>query len=122
MEVIRGDLEKKFFSLSESVFQEIGDRVNVIIHNGCAVNGVLPYISLRRGNVGGTMEVIRLATFSKNRPRLCYVSSLSSFGRRRSPYLEEFDPFSPAEYEEMSGYGASKRISETLVYEAYRIG
>ena len=122
VEVIHGDLEKKYFGLSINVFRDIGDRTDVIIHNGCAVNGVLPYIALRRGNVGGTLEVIRMASLSKNCPRICYISSLSSFGRRGGPHLEEFDRFFPSEFEGMSGYGSSKRISETLVCDAFNLG
>ncbi|MBE9040661.1 amino acid adenylation domain-containing protein [Oscillatoriales cyanobacterium LEGE 11467] len=74
--VIPGDLSKPYLGLSLDRFQELGDRVEVIYHNGAFVNSLYPYSAFKQSNVLGTEEILRLAVCGKLKA-VHFVSSLS---------------------------------------------
>jgi hypothetical protein len=74
---ICGDLDKPNFGLDDQKFSDLNKSIDLIIHNGCIVNGVLPYVAMKAANVGGTQQVLKLATVAKWIP-VCYISSLSA--------------------------------------------
>ncbi|HXV92863.1 MAG TPA: thioester reductase domain-containing protein, partial [Pseudonocardia sp.] len=58
---VPGDLAEPRLGLSESAWRELARRCDVLCHNGGLVNFTAPYERLRPANVGGTIEVLRLA-------------------------------------------------------------
>ena len=110
--------------LSEATWQQLVTHVGVIYHNAARVNVHLPYSVLRGPNVTGTMEVLRLATTSTNRTykRVVYVSTLSVFNAADrlaatgAAGIGEGVTLQPTLLSSMSGYGASKRVAELLVW------
>jgi amino acid adenylation domain-containing protein/thioester reductase-like protein len=118
-----GDLAEPRLGLSWPEFDALADKVEVIYHNGALVNFVYPYRRLCPANVGGTLEVLRLATRRRSIP-LHYVSTVSVFDSR--PY---FDGRTILETEEpghaaglLYGYAQTKWVAEKLVAEAGRRG
>jgi thioester reductase-like protein len=122
VEVICADLEQASLGLPASQLSFLAETVDVIIHNGAAVNWLLDYWSLRQVNVGGTVELLRLCT-SGVKKRFVYVGSIGAFlpgeGRQESGELQGGPA---AVMDSMNGYGASKRVSEILVGEAIALG
>ena len=62
---VLGDLSEHQFGLSDAAFDYLSKSVDTIFHNGAWVNHVYPYDMLKAANVGGTREVLRLATTHK---------------------------------------------------------
>ena len=73
-----GELAEPRLGLSQESFDSLAATIDTIYHNGALVNFVYPYEVLKPANVGGTIEVLRLATTSKIKP-LNFVSTLSVF-------------------------------------------
>ena len=117
IKVLPGDLAQPRLGLSEAVFAALAEDVDVIYHNGAAVNMVYPYEELKAPNVEGTREVIRLAAMRKIKT-LHYVSTLSVLphkGETRVQYVREQAQID--EYHEYvrGGYAQSKWVAEKLV-------
>ncbi|MBL8165057.1 MAG: thioester reductase domain-containing protein [Anaerolineae bacterium] len=70
-----GDLKLPLFGLTQEKFDALANTVDVIYHCGSKLSYVAPYEFLKAANVGGTVEVLRLATRGKAKP-VHYVSSL----------------------------------------------
>lgn len=114
-----GDLSLPQFGITESTFEALTSGLHAIVHNAARVNGVLPYAVLRSDNVQSTLTCLALAT--RAGAKLIYVSTLSSLcgleqGEERST------PPSQAPLSLMSGYGATKRVSEILLHQAFAAG
>ncbi|MEM8640786.1 MAG: amino acid adenylation domain-containing protein, partial [Cyanobacteria bacterium P01_G01_bin.54] len=73
---VPGDLSQPYLGLSETQFQELGNCVEVIYHNGAFVNFLYPYSAFKQSNVSGTEEILRLAVCKKLKA-VHFVSSLS---------------------------------------------
>lgn len=120
---IVGDLSKPFLGLSTPNFSELADVVEVIYHCGAYVNLVYPYTALRDANVGGTQEILRLATMTKITP-VHYISTLDVFQSSNYDSIkliaETDDLLSPEGYSD--GYSQSKWAAETLVMAARNRG
>ncbi|HEV7683494.1 MAG TPA: amino acid adenylation domain-containing protein [Pyrinomonadaceae bacterium] len=114
-----GDLSKPLLGLSETEFQSLGSNIDVIYHNGAAVNFVFPYSALKAANVSGTQEVLRLACVNKAK-HVNYISSLAVFPLSSefadSAILEADCPDSPNGLR--GGYARSKWVAEQLVLAA----
>jgi thioester reductase-like protein len=65
---VPGELAEPLLGLSTDAFGQLARTVDVIFHSGALANFVYPYAALRAINVGGTREVIRLATQSRMKP------------------------------------------------------
>ena len=70
------------FGLNAAIYTELARSTVAIVHNGAWVNHALPYSVLKKANVGGTLEVIRLAAeirrFRGTPSVVHYVSSVSA--------------------------------------------
>jgi thioester reductase-like protein len=113
---IPADLKEKQFGLSDGDYSRLAESVHSIIHCGAQVNFVRGYAELRRANVGGTREVLRLATTAQVKP-VHHVSSVAVFqseafagGGRMS---EDEDLSASRGF--FNGYDLSKWASERLV-------
>jgi len=121
MEVLPGNLSGKRLGLSSETFEEMASRIQVIIHAAATVNLVYPYAALRNANVGGTREILRLASISG--ATLHHISTNGVL----VPSLEGWAEDSMVELEDvpeklLDGYGQTKWVAEMLVCEAKRRG
>jgi amino acid adenylation domain-containing protein/thioester reductase-like protein len=115
---ITGDLELPLLGLVPARFDELGELLDVIYHNGARVSAVEPYHRLRPANVLGTQEVLRLAARSRVTP-VHYVSTAAvvvGMGDNPDPIREDHsvEPNSLLP----SGYVATKWMAERLVWTA----
>ncbi|WP_280232615.1 non-ribosomal peptide synthetase [Nocardia cyriacigeorgica] len=118
---VPGDLEQPRFGLNEADFADLAARISVIHHNGARVNHLESYADLRAANVGGTTEVLRLATTTRIKP-VHFVSTLNAvLGTETSGIVLE-DSDIPAAEVTRHGYVAAKWVAEQLVLEAGRRG
>jgi len=74
---VTGDLEAERLGLAPEEFPALAERVRLVIHNAATVNFAAPYEALRKANVLGTLEMIRLAVAAK--APLHFVSTLAVF-------------------------------------------
>lgn len=118
-----GDLSKPFLGISEAQFKELGDRIDVIYHNGAMVNYLCPYTTLKDSNVRGTEEVLRLASLNQTKP-VHFVSSISVFFSPAHPIDREvLESDTPQFHPNMKGgYKQSKWVAEKLVTIAQERG
>jgi amino acid adenylation domain-containing protein/thioester reductase-like protein len=116
---ILGDLERPLFGLEEQQFRNLADCIDVIYHSGAYVNLIYPYSALRAANVGGTLEVLKLATIAQTIP-VHYISTIDVFHAQRynrcEPILETDELSSAEGYFE--GYAQTKWVAEKLMMAA----
>jgi thioester reductase-like protein len=127
-QAIAGDLDQSAFGLSPERFARLADEVDAVGHLGAAVSHIAGYQQLRRTNVLGTLEVIRLASLGK--PKLIhFASSVAVFDASGDRKLEDQPPDDFAALH--GGYGQSKAVCERLLVHGrsrglratiYRIG
>ncbi|KAF9561023.1 hypothetical protein EC968_005932 [Mortierella alpina] len=133
LSAVKGDLDLNRFGLAPEVWDKCCRDVDIIIHNGAAVNGVLPYDKVRAANVLGTLQGIKMAS-TYHTKSFHFVSStsvletahyrklsdvLAQTGERGIP---ETDNLEGARYGLHSGYGQSKWVAEKLVMAANKNG
>jgi amino acid adenylation domain-containing protein/thioester reductase-like protein len=71
-----GDLSEPLLGISQQEFELMARQLDVIYHNGALVNFTYPYQTLKKPNVLGTQEVLRLASQVKLKP-VHYISTTS---------------------------------------------
>jgi len=123
VEVLPGDLPRKRLGLSTERFNELAQRVDVIIHAAAQVNLVYPYAALRGSNVDGTREILRLACLGGSTVQ--HVSTNGVLPRSESGHgwPEDAMLYVDAVPEKIpDGYGQTKWAAEQLVLEAGRRG
>jgi thioester reductase-like protein len=118
--VICGDLASPRLGLSDSVWLQLTETIDTIVHNAAWVDYILDYHALQPSNVEATRELIRLACISR-RKQFHFISSTTIFGWTDKRNLLERDS-NP----EMSGldfgYAQTKWVSEQLVLQAREQG
>lgn len=88
----------------------------VILHSGAWVNMVLPYSALRAVNVGGTLEILKLAV--RSGCAVMYMSSVGAIGVANKKD-NEWQCLSAAEIARKGGgYAQSKAVAERLFFAA----
>ena len=113
---VAGDLGAPLLGLTERRFLDLGDSLDAIFHSGALVSFGLPYRALAAPNVGGTVEVLRLAATA----RPSAVHFVSTMDARLGPQLLEEPMQIDAGADE--GYVLTKKVAEHLVLEAGRRG
>ncbi|MGK7927162.1 MAG: amino acid adenylation domain-containing protein, partial [Spirulina sp.] len=120
---VLGDLTKPMFGLANEEFRELAHGMDVIYHCGAFINLIYPYSVLRKPNVLGTREVLRLASQGRVTP----IHFISTFDVFLSPHYSQRDVL----YEEESilhpeqlanGYAQSKWVAEQLLLTARERG
>jgi amino acid adenylation domain-containing protein/thioester reductase-like protein len=118
VQIILGNLSSPFLGLTPSDFYQLSGKIDSIYHCASKVNFVYPYHRLKRPNVDGTKEIIRLASSGKEKV-LHYVSTLAvygSVGYFNHPAIPE------EELEHLDslhmGYAESKAVADKLVVTA----
>jgi thioester reductase-like protein len=112
---VPGDLGPARFGLDEPAFDALARRVDMIFHNGAAVNFVLPYAKLKAVNVDATDEVLRLAARHAAKP-VHYVSTVGVLDRAAGELPELLAV--PLHARLMGGYEQSKWVAEQRVCAA----
>jgi amino acid adenylation domain-containing protein/thioester reductase-like protein len=121
VEILPGTLSRKRLGLSPEAFEELGKRVDVIVHAGATVNLVYPYAALRGANVGGTREVLRLAAVGG--ATVQYVSTNGVLPPSQEGWPEDkMLGVEDVPEKLLDGYGQSKWVAEQLAVEASRRG
>ncbi|HEX5542766.1 MAG TPA: amino acid adenylation domain-containing protein [Micromonospora sp.] len=114
---VPGDLGEPALGLLRRDFDALADRVDLVLHNGGAVNFLTPYEQLRPANVNGTIEAIRLA--ATGRPSALHlVSTLGVFltSRRQGETVYEQD--TPDDSDGLDGYNATKWVADAAAQAA----
>ncbi|WP_194824031.1 non-ribosomal peptide synthetase [Nocardia sp. XZ_19_231] len=109
---VPGDLAQPNLGMDPLRFAELAARADAIYHNGALVNHLEPYARMRAANVGGTTEVLRLATTTRVKP-IHYVSTLSVLAG--VPQANGVPAGLP-------GYAMTKWVAEQLVHTAIERG
>jgi thioester reductase-like protein len=118
---IPGDLAKPRLGLGTEDYDRLASSVDTIVHSGASVNFVFPYEGLKASNVGGTHEVLRLA--SAARARLHYVSTIGVFPGGPGHLDRVFEDARPNEPDRLAlGYMRAKWVAEALVMQARERG
>jgi amino acid adenylation domain-containing protein/thioester reductase-like protein len=121
IEIIPGNLSRKRIGMAEEAFEELASRVDVIVHAAATVNLVYPYAALRNANVGGTREILRLA--SKGNITVQYVSTNGVLPPSAGSWPEEaMLGIEHVPERLLDGYGQTKWVAEQLVIQAGRRG
>lgn len=121
--VLAGDLAAPRLGLQPARFAQLAEEVDMILHNGSHVNFAYPYLALRPANVGGTREVLRLATSHSLKP-IHYVSSIAviaGFGVAGQRWVEEGTPLAHAHRISL-GYVETKWVAERILRQASQHG
>jgi thioester reductase-like protein len=111
---IVGDLKLPRFGVSDETWQRLSETIDVIYHCGSKLSYVAPYEYLSAANVGGTQEVLRLATLVKTKP-VHYVSSLGILLAYQVPEGGGEDDELDQTKCPVVGYFQTKYVSEKVV-------
>lgn len=133
LECVRGNLGDERLGLSQEKWDELANRVDVVIHNGAMVHWVYPYSNLRAANVLGTVDTLKLCGSGKAK-QYAFVSSTSvldtdhfvseseSIIAAGGNGISEADDLQGSRSGLGTGYGQSKWAAEYLVREAGKRG
>ncbi|WP_255293766.1 non-ribosomal peptide synthetase [Bacillus wiedmannii] len=121
-----GDLELPLLGQDTEAFNNLAQEIDVIFHNGAFVNFAYPYSVLKKANVLGTVEILKLAIKSKVKP-VHYVSTTSVFDNIRNEIgisrvdnviNDDTQLIHNKALETMLGYTQSKWVAEKIIQNA----
>ncbi|KAF2074916.1 hypothetical protein CYY_003793 [Polysphondylium violaceum] len=119
---IIGDLGKPKFGMDVEQFNELADKIDMVIHNGATVNMVFPYPNLKKTNVDSTKDAIRLALTGQRLKKLVYISTIGVFLDRSvegiDTKINDYTQPSLNVANVNNGYSTSKLVSDMLVRRA----
>lgn len=133
LQCVCGNLGEPNFGLSQTLWDDLTNRVDAVIHNGALVHWVYPYSTLKPANVLGTIDALKLCGTGKPK-QFAFVSSTSALDTdhyvRESERIiaaggsgiSEDDDLEGSSVGLGTGYGQSKWTGEFLVREAGRRG
>jgi thioester reductase-like protein len=111
---VAGNLSSPLLGVGRARFDAIARTVDTIVHCGAWVNLTADYDHLRAPNVGGTREILRLATTARLKP-VHHISTVGAlfggFERGLGVLTEDVDLPPPATL----GYARTKWAGEKLV-------
>ncbi|KUJ15178.1 nonribosomal peptide synthetase 10 [Mollisia scopiformis] len=119
--VLPGNLSQERLGFPPDVYKQVAGEIQVIVHAGATVNLVYPYAALQNANVGGTREILRLA--SQSGATLQYISTNGVLPPSTSSWPESsIISIDDVPEKLVDGYGQTKYVAEELVHEAGRRG
>lgn len=122
LEVVPGDLAQPQFGLEASAFASLATGLGGILHNGAQLSQMAGYGQLASANVGGTREILRLASLDQPLA-VQMISSVAVFEATayRNRQIVESDDL-PEWRGIHLGYSQTKWVSERLVLAAGAAG
>jgi amino acid adenylation domain-containing protein/thioester reductase-like protein len=119
---LAGDLGRPRLGLTETEFDELAGRSDLVLHAGAYVNFTYPYARLAPVTVGGTREIVRLAM--PRRVPVHFVSTLAVLaGSGAAGIREVTEDMPPAHPEHLfMGYTETKWMAERVLLHAARDG
>ncbi|WP_052745697.1 non-ribosomal peptide synthetase family protein [Allosalinactinospora lopnorensis] len=117
---VRADLAQPRLGLDADQFAAFAAEADAVVHNAAMVSVVRGYTSLRQINVGGTREVLRLA--SAGRPSALHHVSTLAVAPPDTVLPEVPEDFVAAHPGLQDGYQQSKWVAEQLVEQAGQRG
>jgi L-2-aminoadipate reductase len=133
LQCVAGSLGDSQLGLSLEVWDNLAEKIDVVIHNGAQVHWINSYASLKPSNVLGTIDALKLCATGKPK-KFAFVSSTSVvdtdyfvFESERiiakgGEGISEADDLSGSRTGLGTGYGQSKWVAEYLVREAGKRG
>jgi amino acid adenylation domain-containing protein/thioester reductase-like protein len=116
---LAGRFEARYLGMSSREYDALAAEVDIVFHSAASVNLTYPYHLLKPVNVGGTVEMIRLACHGRPKP-LHYISTLSVFDADAyfdGRVVTEQDD--PVQIQGLNhGYAQSKWVAERLIKQA----
>jgi thioester reductase-like protein len=120
---VKVDLGLPNFGLDLVTFDDILRRVDIIIHNAWKVDFNHTVQSFE-GPIAGVCGLVKFARLSVLRPRLTFISSVSSVGNWDSLAVRDSEipesPMTDFSVAQRQGYGESKHIAEQILQIAVR--
>ena len=114
---VTSDMSKSDLGLEHSVYSDIIDNVELIIHNAWQVDFNLSLDSYEHSHVGGVRNLIEMAIKSTHQAAIFFISSISSVSnysaRERAQVPEE--TIKDFTVPQRMGYAESKYIAERLL-------
>jgi thioester reductase-like protein len=115
--IVPGDLELPQLGLDTHQWHQLATTITAIYHSGAKVNWLSPYWQVRKANVSGTCELLRLT--QTNHPKTFhFISTISTNYANRT----EEHCLTQELALQSSGYGLSKWVAEQLVSRAQKQG
>ncbi|EPE36543.1 NAD(P)-binding Rossmann-fold containing protein [Glarea lozoyensis ATCC 20868] len=115
----QADLSLRRFGLSSTLYKELQDSVQVVIHTSWKED-LNAGLAAFKTSLDGLLNLIRFSTESRHRPIICFASSTRSVGCYRT-LPGNFAPecqIADAEAPTKDGYGQSKWIGEQMLSAA----
>ncbi|KAI1824106.1 hybrid PKS-NRPS PsoA [Xylaria intraflava] len=122
-----GDLSDQYLGLSVTMFKELSDRADLIIHNGADVSFLKSYASLRHTNVIATRTLLEMAIPRSIPFHFISTASVAQFsliedentlGLAERSLANELPGQAKHQPQAVLGYATSKWVSESLVERA----
>lgn len=122
IEALTGDVAEPNLGLDAEAYASLAGRIDAVYHCAALVDWVRSYGQLYRMNVGGVLNLIRLACRGHAK-RLVFVSSIAVCYARGGPkYIDETTDMMPYVSGMPLGYARSKCVAETLLRQAAERG
>ncbi len=114
---IIGSLKEERLGLDSGLYNELSEKIDVIYHNGAIASYLDHYNTLKRTNVFGTKEIIKLASCTKIKP-IHFSSTITVFNAGEYRTVNEYTSIREERHEYYPGYFASKWVAEELINKA----
>eukprot|EP00659_Diplonema_papillatum_P018270 gene18270-28162_t len=114
-----GDLQKPKLGLSSERWDEIVDRVDLVVHSGAIVHWLFTYERMKPANVDGTVEVLRLCCSGDRLKTLAFISTTNVYEAEYEKYdiiKEDVELVTGTGLH--GGYTQSKWVADKMVMDA----
>ncbi|AMP99731.1 Nonribosomal peptide synthetase [Pedobacter cryoconitis] len=118
---VPGNLSKPNLGLSVADYENLSDNLDYIYHTAAYMDLISSYQQLKPSNVGGNIEIVRLAV-TKKLKKVVYTSTLSIFSSSDGKMNYEADPIDHEEHSSVSGYAGSKWVGEKIMLKSMAAG
>lgn len=116
IEGVAGDLSKPYLGMAREVYQDLAERVEMIVHNAAEAKWTQPFAKLKPVNILGSVEILRLACRSRIKP-VHYFCSIAVYPGRRGEAVEAEAELTETE-NVIGGYRQTKWVTDKLMHQA----